>query len=248
MAIAPFLAMTAAEMRNCTIFPRKIAWMACHFSSWNKELSNLPDTLPTGALLVVDDWEPLCHHDPEQILCQLAQWEDALQPGGILLDFQRPGSREVSELVKILAEGIRCPLIVSEAYATDTGAAVFLPPVPLSQTLEQYLKPWQGREIWLDLGCVGEVLYLNERGCRAEVVSGSFFPEAGISEKSLHCHYRIGTEADCAAFTLWRTAEDYRELLEEAETRQVAGVVGLYQEWRESGPLQSFFASEVFFT
>ena len=58
MAIAPFLAMTAAETRNHSVLPPKIAWMACHFSPYGLGLSNLPQRLPPHALLLLDDITP----------------------------------------------------------------------------------------------------------------------------------------------------------------------------------------------
>ena len=58
MAIAPFLAMTAAEMQNSSQLPPKIAWMACHFSPYGLGLSNLPKELPSDSLLMVDDITP----------------------------------------------------------------------------------------------------------------------------------------------------------------------------------------------
>ena len=71
MAIAPFLAMTGAEMRNNSFLPEKIAWMACHFSPYGLGLSNLPRSLPPGSLLMVDDITPIGKHDPSIILDQL---------------------------------------------------------------------------------------------------------------------------------------------------------------------------------
>ena len=46
MAIRPFLAMTAAEIRGTETLPPKTAWMACHFSPYSTGLSNLPKDLP----------------------------------------------------------------------------------------------------------------------------------------------------------------------------------------------------------
>ena len=64
MAITPFLAMTAAEMRNISVCPPKIAWMACHFSPYGLGLSNMPKDLPSNSLLIVDDYTPPSGHDP----------------------------------------------------------------------------------------------------------------------------------------------------------------------------------------
>ena len=52
MAIAQYLAMTAAEMIGSTFLPQKAAWMACHFSPYSTGLCNLPSALPPGSLLI----------------------------------------------------------------------------------------------------------------------------------------------------------------------------------------------------
>ena len=89
MAIAPFLAMTAAEMHSCASLPEKVAWMACHFSPYGLGLSNLPKTLPPGSLLMMDDITPPQGHDPDLIAAQLEECVQKFQCSGVLLDFQR---------------------------------------------------------------------------------------------------------------------------------------------------------------
>ena len=54
MAIRPFLAMTAAEIRGTETLPPKTAWMACHFSPYSTGLSNLPKALPPGSMICYD--------------------------------------------------------------------------------------------------------------------------------------------------------------------------------------------------
>ena len=98
MAIAPFLAMTAAEICACPVLPPKIAWMACHFSPYGLGLSNLPKTLPPGSLLMVDDITPPHKHDPALIGKQLHSCVEALQCSAVLLDFQRIGSSQAQNI------------------------------------------------------------------------------------------------------------------------------------------------------
>ena len=73
MAIRLYLAMTAAEIRENTGLPPKIAWMACHFSPYCTGLSNLPRILAAGSVLMLDDVTPIFHHDPQQIAAQLRE-------------------------------------------------------------------------------------------------------------------------------------------------------------------------------
>lgn len=231
MAILPFLAMTAAEMAKVSDFPPKIAWMACHFSPYGLGLSNLPQRLPPHALLLLDDITPIREHDPQRIAEQLLNCLESLNCHGVLLDFQRPDVPETAVLVNHLTQTLPCPVIVSESYASELSCPVFLPPVPPSVALEEYISPWEGRSIWMEIGLTGELLTLTEQGC--ETVPLPFPNEAseGFPEKALHCHYRIETNEKSARFTLWRTEKDLAALLEEAEGLGISGAVGLYQEF-----------------
>ena len=231
MAIVPFLAMTAAEMGNVSAFPPKTAWMACHFSPYGLGLSNLPQRLPPHALLLLDDITPIREHDPQRITEQLLNCLESLNCHGVLLDFQRPDVPETAVLVNHLTQTLPCPVIVSESYARELTCPVFLPPVPPSVALEEYISPWEGRSIWMEIGLTGELLTLTEQGC--ETVPLPFPNEAseGFPEKALHCHYRIETNEKSARFTLWRTEKDLAALLEEAEGLGISGAVGLYQEF-----------------
>lgn len=230
MAIAPFLAMTAAEMQNSSQLPPKIAWMACHFSPYGLGLSNLPKELPPGSVLMVDDITPPHGHDPGLIAEQLTQHAERLECSGVLLDFQRKDSPETAALAKQLVKAIPCPVVVSAAYADGLNCPVFLSPVPPSVPLEEYLLPWKGREIWLELGLDGELLTLTEEGCEALSLPCPDLEAEGFSDDKLHCHYTIETREKSAGFTLWRTVEDLVQLLAEAKTLGVSGAVGLYQE------------------
>lgn len=234
MAIVRYLAMTAAEIRENTGLPPKIAWMACHFSPYCTGLSNLPRTLPPGSLLILDDITPIHGHDPERIARQLEESIGVLGCTGLLLDFQRPGCGETAALVKHLTEALPCPVAVSELYAAGLDCPVFLPPVPLTVSPAEYLTPWQGREVWLELALDGEVITLTEEGSTpAPLPPGEAFAD-GLTEKTLHCHYHIAVSDAEARFTLWRTREDLEDLMEEAERLGVALGVGLFQELRNT--------------
>lgn len=230
MAIEPILAMTAAEMRNISALPRKIAWMACHFSPFGLGLSNLPQTLPAGSVLMVDDITPPDRHDPAFIAKQLTQCAEALQCSGILLDFQRAGCAENQVIAKHLVSALPCPVAVSEPYAKDLDCPVFLPPVPPSVALEAHILSWAGREIWLEIGLEEEVLTLTEDGCKVTSLAYPDLSAVGFEEETLHCHYQITVNEKSARFTLWRTKEDYQNLLKEVESLGILHYVGLYQE------------------
>ena len=230
MAIAPFLAMTAAEMRNSSLLPAKIAWMACHFSPYGLGLSNLPKTLPPGSLLMVDDVTPPHRHDPSFIAEQLSACVKDFQCCGILLDFQQSGCEETGAVARYLAAALPCPVAIAEPYADGLDCSVFLPPVPPSVPPEEYLTPWRGRDVWLEIGLEGEVLTLTEQGCSAVSLPFPDRDRDGFSDPRLHCQYTIETTENSAGFTLWRNLVDIQELLEEAEILGVSTTVGLFQE------------------
>ena len=148
MALPLYLAQTAAEMAGNPL-SGSCAYMACHFSPGGRGLSNLPEMLPTGAMLILDDSSPMDGHDPALILDQLAELIARHRCESLLLDFQRTNIREQQELAKLLADTLPCPVGVSELYAHGLSCPVFLPPVPPDRPLSDYLQPWQGRETWL---------------------------------------------------------------------------------------------------
>lgn len=227
MAIKRFLAMTGAEISNCPQLPEKTAWMACHFSLYSQGLSNLPEALPAGSLLVLDDASPFFDHDTGRISGELSRCADTLGCCGVLLDFQRPKVPEVHSLVQRLCEALPCPVAVAAAYARGCSGPVFLPPLPCHVPLRDWLTPWAGREAWLELALDGESIILTEKG--AEIVPGG--PgESGFEDKKLHCHYTVAVEEQEAVFKLWRSRSDLEGLLEEADRLGVKAAVGLYQE------------------
>jgi len=230
MAIPVFLAMTAAEFQGNRAFPGRMGWLACHFSPYSRGLSNLPEALPPGSLLIVDDVTPVHDHDPDLVAMQLSQQVQAQNCTGVLLDFQRPENPQAAQLVQHLASALPCPMAVSDIYAAGLDCPVFLSPVPPDRALTEHIAPWTGREIWLDLALDGQSITLTEAGAKSSLLRRFSGPGEGFSETTLHCHYRIETTQDKAVFTLWRTREDLDELLKEAEALGIATAVGLYQE------------------
>ncbi len=231
MGMAHYLAITAAELRHAETLPGKTAWMGCHFSPYGLALSNLPRELPEGSLLILDDITPIRGHDPVLIGEQLAERLHALDCSGVLLDLQRPGFPESAALAKYLSEVLPCPVAISELYAPGNDAAVFLPPVPCHLPLDEYLAPWQGREVWLEESLEGQGLTLTEDGCRISSLPRIEAPPEGFFDEKLRCHYTVQARGTEAAFTLWRTRADLSSLLKEAEILGVTHSIGLYQEF-----------------
>lgn len=230
MAFQPFLAMTAAELRNCPAVPEKISWMACHFSPYGLGLSNLPGTLPPGSILMLDDITPIRGHSPEVIAIQLEQRVRALQCAGVLLDFQRPDVEETAALAGYLSESLPCPVAVSDLYAKKNTCPVFVSAPPCHVPLKEHTAPWLGREIWLEMALSAERLTLTEGGAGITPLPFRENCEKGFADEDLHCHYRVESGQDQAAFTLWRTREDLEGLMEEAQSLGVTTGIGLYQE------------------
>ena len=227
MVLPRYLAQTAAEMAG-NPFPEKCAYLACHFSPGGKGLSNLPPVLPPGAMLILDDSAPMDGHDSELILKQLSQQLQQHRCECLLLDFQRHSIPGQQELAKDLCEALPFPVGVSEHYARNLSCPVFLPPVPPDRPVSEYLRPWQGRKIWLETALDGIILTLTEAGCSVEPLG--VIPDAGLSHEMLHCHYTIETTVDSAIFQLWRTRKDLDALLTEAVSLGVTKAVGLWQE------------------
>ena len=231
MATELFLAMTGAEISRSFSLPPKIGWMACHFSPYALGLSNLPTILPADSLLMVNDVTPIHGHDPEVIAQQLSSCVQRLQCSGVLLDFQRLENEETAALAAFLVKQLPCPVIVSEGYSANIDCPILLPPLPHHVPLEEYIAPWQGRDIWLEVAMDAEALLVTESGVAISSLLHSI-PEGGYEDPALHCHYRMELSDNSARFTLWRTKEDIDTLLKEAEEKMITAAVGLYQEFR----------------
>lgn len=231
MAIRRYLAMTPSEIAGNSRISGNYAWMACHFSPRGNGLIHVPHSPRPGMLLILNDQLPIHGHDPELITNQLTDCMENFDCPGLLLDFQRPGSKESSALIRYLLRALPCPVAVSDIYAREFDCPVFLPPVSPSVALRTHLVPWEGREVWLDISPAGEAIMLTEKG--AEVTPLSYpGPDAeGFPEETLHCHYQIHMEEDKVVFALWRTKEDLEGLIKEAESLGAAGIVGLFQEF-----------------
>jgi len=224
-----YLAMTAAEFQNCSSLQGRIAWMSCHFSSYGKGLSNLPHVLPPGSMLVLDDANPVGEHEPEMVLHQLQAAVKTHICSCILLDFQRSGSKETTAMAEYLTKGLSCPVAVSHIYAKELSCAVLLPPLLPDVPLNEYIQPWSGREIWLELAPSSTGCRVTQNGAQSFTLTNC--PDASFHDKELCCHYSIDIQSDHVDFILHRTREDLTALMDQAEKLGITRFVGLWQEF-----------------
>ena len=219
-----YLAMTGAEFLQFDgTYPA--AWMSARFSSGHTGLSNLPDGLPEGSLLIIDDFTPFADHDPERIARDAARAAEGCE--GILLDFQRQwDSRTVAEAI---LQHTPCPVAISAQHAEGLPCAVFLSPdlnIPLSRAVQ----PWQGRELWLDVPVGMQTFQIDAQGCQISPIlpaEGSF-PESGEFYR-----YRIEKSPNAVVFSLYRGPEMLTQILEAAASLGITKAVGLEQEYKK---------------
>lgn len=204
--------------------------MSCHFSPCNTGLSNFPQSLPEGAMLILNDSTPANGHDPELIGRQLAEICEMWKCSYVLLDLQRPVNGLTCQIAAAVFSSVSCPVAISEGYADQLACPVFLSAPPVDRPLAQWLHPWQGREIWLEAALDATVITLQKTGStrgQASPCDPSLLPHRS---EQLHCHYRIDAKPEQICFTLQRLPGDLAALMKEAEALGVAGAVGLYQE------------------
>lgn len=230
MAFPCYLAMTAAEFTHTQTLPDKPAWMACHFSPYGTGLSNCPERLPKGAMVILNDRTPIHGHDPERVARQLGEIAERAEAACVLLDFQRPGSPETAAVAQAVVQGLTCPVGVSEPYAKGLACPVFLPPPPPDQPLAAHLTPWEGREIWLEAALDGETITVTKQGARLTPLIHWEGEDCGFRDVALYCHYITQIDTNQIRFTLFRTRRDLEALLKRAADLGVTQAVGLYQE------------------
>ncbi len=221
-----YLAMTAAEIAANSQIPPNLGYMACHFSPYGTGLSNLPEALPEGSMLLVNDRTPVQCHDPELIARTLAQTAEENRCSRILLDLQRPAEPLTEQIVQAILRQAPCPVGVSQLYGAALSCPIFLPPVPLTQLAEEYLAPWQGREIWLEAALDAITITVTPQGSRTSPCPAPAVP-LSHADRELCCHYSLELTQDQAIFTLHRTWEDLQMLMEGSS---ISCWVGLHQE------------------
>ena len=209
-------------------FPPRFAYMAAHFSPYGKGLSHLPEGLPEGSVILLDDSMEPKGHDPDMVAEQLAELVERFSPFGVLLDFQRSVTGELRAMAERIAKALPCPVGVTEGYAKNLGCPVFLPPPAVNKGLEDYIAHWKEQGVFLEIAPEGLEITVTEAG--SHFASVPLVPGLPLEDKRLHCHYNVEVLADKAVFTICRYREDLAALVQEAENLGVLGCVGLYSE------------------
>lgn len=221
-----YLAMTARERSLCPVLPEGIAHMACHFSPYEAGLEGIPNDLPSGSMIILNDRIPFRDHD-----CGMIAWQLASIPcDSLLLDLRRTDPDTVNKLVNKILSAVSFPIALPERYAAGWDCPVFLDSVDADTDPFSRAEAWKGRELWLDLS-PGFIAYrINNQG--AERIPGGFPGKETVHKCDvLHCRYQIALTNDCAAFTLWRDCEDALEILRQGKEHGITRGVGLWQEW-----------------
>lgn len=230
MKIPTYLAMTGSELSEAGPLPCPAALLGCHFDSRGPGLTGLPEALPEGSMLILDDSVLPEGLDSDRVLGQLSEFTEAFRCTGVLLDFQRPVTPSLFRLAELLTEALPCPAAVSEAYADSLSCPVFVAAPPAHVSLERHLARWKGRELWLELAPAPETAAVTASGTVFTPLPG--LPEAGGIKADPDCRCRIALTEDSAVFTLFRNREDLAALLTRAEALGVTRAVGLWQELR----------------
>lgn len=230
MKITGYTAMTATEFQNADRLRTNLAWMACHFSCYATGLSNLPRQLPPDAMVIVNDRTPVHRHDPAVIAGQLCDLYENLRPAYFLLDLQRPENPETRNIVKALVKALPCPVGVSSVYAEDLDCPVFLPPPPIDCPLDRHLKPWEGREIWLEITKDAQTATVTENGCSFSPATAQEPDENYLFDSQVHCHYRTEASENALLVHLRRGVDALQKMLEKAGSLGITLAVGLYQQ------------------
>ena len=224
------LAMTPAEVQCAASFPERIAWMACHFSETEEGLTDLPQQLPEGAMLILDDHKNCDGHDPELVVQQLTDTVTQCGCESVLLDFQRPHDAQTGAMVQAIVNALPCPVAVTAAFARDLSCPVFLSPCPMHMALADYLKPWKDREIWLEAALCQEQAVVSKSGTGFRQPEELHDYTGGFYNDTLCCRYHTTVTDDSITFTLFDTAQTLREKMARAMELGVSRFVGIYQE------------------
>ena len=227
MTLPLYLAMTAVEMSGYTQPLQHPAYMACHFSPYSTGLSNMPEQLPEGAMLILNDRIPAQGHDAGRITEQLQHLCQTLSVDSLLLDLQRQPSDETCYIVEEIVNCLDLPLAASEPYAADLNCAVFLSPPPMHIPLKEHIAPWSKKEIWLEVA--------TDCGIYTITKDESIYQPGPVNNTAsacpqLHCHYGIHKDQGNLLISLQRCTEDIQDLLQEAKSLNIQRAIGLYQQ------------------
>lgn len=227
MGLPLYLALSREEWAGAVRLPPYFGWLGCHFGANGCGIEGLPpEPVP---LLILDDRIPPREQDTEEGCAVLQDLSAEGRFEALLLDFQRPALPKSQNLARRLVQALSCPVGVSADYAASLPCPVFLPPLPLRRSLQTHLRPWAGREIWLDLALQQETVTVTETGAVCQPGCPSIEgPE--LRDEALFCHYQTEILDDRAVFKIRRSKEDFHSLMEAAEALGVRRAMGLWQE------------------
>ena len=231
MPLPLYLAMTAAEISKISSLPAHLAYMACHFSPYNKGLSNFPEQLPEGSMLILNDQIPVQDHDPERITVQMKDLVGKFHISSVLLDLERPGNNLTRQIARLLCESLPCRIAVTAMYADGLDCGVFLQVKPY-EILSECCEPWKGRDIWLDGAVESLCIQVTKDGAAVAETTTQDRP-LPFYHSSLCAHYQTEVFPDQARFYIGRQKEDVSALLEQAKAYGVSRMVGLWQELKD---------------
>ena len=207
---------------------QRFAYMAVHFSAYGKGLSNVPEQLPKGSIILLDDSTAFDGHDPALVTSQCKELVEKTLPYGVLLDFQRPYSRQLQDMTEQLIAALPCPVGATENYAGVPGCAVFLSPPPANKALAEYIAPWKRQGVFLEIAPTGIEITVTEKGSETKQIP--LLSDLPLKDRRLHCHYDVQVLSDRAVFSICRHKEDLAALVEDAQSLGVLGCVGFYRE------------------
>lgn len=228
MALPLYLAMTREEISLHSL-PSLPAYMACHFSPYGRGLQDLPENLPNGSMLILNDRIPPWKQDPLLVAKELSQAAENLSCSGILMDFQQPQNPLLREVVQQVCQVLSLPCAVTENYANEASCGVLIAaPLP-NQPLSSKISGWEGRDLWLETAPETVRYTITRDTCHFQQWEepASDFPHC---DPRLCCRYQIEVKTDHAIITLCRIWEDLQALLAQAEELGFTRAVGLYQQ------------------
>ena len=227
MVLPLYLAITAQEMDATDDLPASMGWMACHFDPAGPGLRDLPEALPPETMLILNDRFPCRGHDPQLVLTQLAEAAKKLSCGGVLLDFEREPDACSRAIAEALAVSLPCPVGAPPGFSEKT--AVFLPPCPLHIPLADHLRPWRGREIWLEVALQQQMVTVTGNGTQLDPAVPAD-RQGGTFDEILLCQCVTEISEEEVRFILFDTPETLKRKLKEAARLGASKAVGLYQE------------------
>lgn len=228
MDLSIYLAVTGAELRGLDSRGRSLAWMACRFSQSGTGISGAPTSLPPKSILMLTDEIPAQDHEPGRIAAEMIQAAQALDCSRILLDFQRPNDPKTTEISAAIIKASPIPVGISALYAHQFDCPVLVSPSPIWHSLDHYIAPWHGREIWLEAILEDALVTVTDTGSQYSLCNaiGSY----PLFHEGLCVSYRTEVTANAIHFFLHRGKEELDKLLEKANAHDITTAIGLYQQ------------------